>query len=136
MKPEEPPSPATPCPSGEELAAFARGFLPSHALEAIAAHLGQCPKCESAFEGLTKAHPFLESRPRTPPDDRFSEEAERALMEAGAREIRRKPPHLPPIQASRRFPASMSKKKSPGARAAWYSWPRKKSPYAEWLSRY
>jgi serine/threonine protein kinase len=87
MKPEDSPSPATPCPSREELAAFAGGFLPSQALEAIAAHLSQCPKCEAAFEALARTRPLLESRPRTPPDDGFSDEAERALMEAGAREI-------------------------------------------------
>ena len=136
MKPEDPSSPATPCPSREQLAAFAGGFLPSQALDAIATHLSQCPKCESAFEAMVRAHTFLGSRPRTPPDDGFSDEAERAPdWKQGLARFSRKPLHLSPIQARPRFPAFMSKSKSPRARAASSFWPSKKCPYAGWLSR-
>jgi serine/threonine protein kinase len=98
MKPEDSFPWKEGCPSRGELAAFARALLPARKMEAIADHIEQCPKCESAAEALVLRDPVLAELRRTPPEDAFSEEPERAAMEAGVQAI----------QAQARSPAPAS----------------------------
>src|SRR5260370_9596021 len=44
--------PLPPCPSHTELSAFNLGGLSGEALEEIAEHLEQCPRCEAAVQAL------------------------------------------------------------------------------------
>src|SRR5262245_14442442 len=43
------------CPTPEELTAFSLGRLPEESLQAICAHLEQCPACEAASRALDDA---------------------------------------------------------------------------------
>src|SRR5581483_5488096 len=50
------------CPSREELAAFNLGELPEPLLDAVAAHLEACPRCEEAARALDRvADPVIEA---------------------------------------------------------------------------
>jgi WD40 repeat protein len=44
--------PRNDCPSPAELSAFNLGTLPAETVEAVAAHLERCPRCEAAVEAL------------------------------------------------------------------------------------
>jgi eukaryotic-like serine/threonine-protein kinase len=104
MKPEDSFPREERCPNREELAAFARALLPSQKMEAIADHVEQCPKCESAVEALMLVDPLLADLRRTPPDDAFSDEPERAVMEAGVQAIQAQAPSPAPASSSALLP--------------------------------
>src|SRR6266404_5824829 len=96
MKPEDSFPRKEGCPSREELAAFARALLPSQKMEAIADHIEQCLKCESVAEAMVLKDPVLADLRRTPPEDAFSEEPERAAMEADVQAIQAQAPSPAP----------------------------------------
>jgi serine/threonine protein kinase len=116
MKPEDSFSGKERCPSRGELAAFARALLPSEKMEAIADHVEQCPKCESAVEALVLGDPLLVDLRRTPPEDAFSEEPECAGMEADVEAIAAPPlspspplaPGIPGFETQKRIAAGIS----------------------------
>jgi serine/threonine-protein kinase len=52
MEPKDAPQRAGPCPSRQALADFCAGLLPEPDLEAIASHVSDCPRCETALQEL------------------------------------------------------------------------------------
>jgi serine/threonine protein kinase len=65
-------------------------------MEAIAEHIERCPKCASEVEALVLEDPLLAGLRRTPPEDVFSDESDRAVMEAGVRAIQAQAPSPAP----------------------------------------
>ena len=58
--------PATTCPSGEDLKAYAWGHLPLQREDSLADHLEVCNRCEAAVQTLENQADTLLVRLRTP----------------------------------------------------------------------
>lgn len=66
------PTMCSPCPTPEQLLAFSLGDLPEEACERIAAHLDQCPVCESTAVGLEQsADTLIEQLTEPTGDNKF-----------------------------------------------------------------
>jgi serine/threonine protein kinase len=75
---------SSPCPPREELEAFVGGDRPVADLAVLAAHIAECPLCESLLEAVSSQDPVLVSLRTTPIPDPFANEPECARMQARA----------------------------------------------------